>query len=140
MCSALPVELQKHCLSYIPCRGITNETLEEAGQKLLPLSTLFLITRGIRPWFGHKFRRYAGEYTITKEFGIDMAVNYSTPFGGCWYPIACNYLGDGEYQSLCVHKSGDWVCEWEFGRTLSVFSIDDLRLNFVIHQPFVTNQ
>ncbi len=132
MWNALPVELQKHCLRYIPCKGITNEKLEEANQKLLRLSTLSLITRGIRSWFGHSVRCSSGdEYTIAKECDIEIAVIYTIPLGGCWYSIAGFYLGEGEYQKLCVHESGNWVCEWKLGKTLSVFSITDLRLKLL---------
>lgn len=129
LCSALPVEVQKHCLSYIPCKGITIERLEEAKRKLLRLSTLSLITRRIRLWLGHKVRCSSGnEYKIATESGVKLVVNYTTPMYGFWYPIASIYLGDGEYQSLCVHKSGDWVCEWKLGEMISVFKMDVLRL------------
>lgn len=139
LCSALPVEVQKHCLSYIPCKGITNERLEEAKRKLLRLSSLSLITRRIRLLFGHKVRCSSGdEYTISTESGIKLVVNYTAPMYGFWYPIASIYLGDGEYQSLCVHKSADLVCEWKLGEMLSVFRMDVLRLKFLIHAS-VTN-
>ena len=140
LCSALPAEVVKHCLSYIPCKGITRENLEKAKPRLKRLSNFSLITREIRPWLGHRVRGSSGdEYKIVNESGVDLVVNYTTPLDGCWYPIASLYLGDGEYQSLCVHKCGDWICESKFGKMLSVFSIDLLRLKFLI-EAAVTNQ
>lgn len=132
LCSALPIEVVKHCLSYIPCKGITSGNLEKAKPRLKRLSNFSLITREIRPWFGHRVRCSSGdEYKIVDELGVKVIVNYTAPLDGCWYPIASIYLGDGEYQSLCVHECGDRVCEWKLGQMLSVFSIDFLRLKFL---------
>lgn len=123
----LPKELQKHCISYIPCKGITEEIIRNV--KLSTLSPVTLILKKVRPWFGYKFKYPFGDtYVIAEESRIKMHTIYWTPFGNCWYPIASNYIGDGEYRSLCIHKSGELICEWEFGNKNSEYSSSIIRL------------
>ena len=119
----LPPELEKHCLKFIPCRGVTEERL--ARVRLSTLSQAALITRKLRPWFGRKFTSPSGDaYIISEQSKVVTCMTYWSPLGGCWFPIASRYIGDGEYRSLCIHKNGNWICEWEREKEHSVWHSD----------------
>ena len=129
--STLPAEVKKHCMSYIPCNGITEREVQIV--QLSELSQVAIISRRLRPWFGCRFKYPSGDtYVIAEASRIETHIIHWSPIGGCWYPIASNYVGDGEYRSLCIHETGECICEWEFGKRGVVHCSDLIRL-YVLH-------
>lgn len=126
----IPAELEKICLSFIPCKGITENMLKETTLKRLSQETL--LTRKLRPLFGDIYTSLTGyAYVITSENNFIDQVTYLGPLGECWYPLGIHYTEEGEYRCLCIEKTGEWICEWHLGEASMIRHSSILRLSSI---------
>lgn len=130
MLYALPPELRRLCMEYIPCFGVSSDILSSV--KLTPLSEHRALFHQIRPYCGKTYKYTYAEnntihqcvFTICNAEAFRFNLHYMSPIQRTWYVMSSKYIGDGEYDCLCVSDTGSHLCRLWCGNVVAIYPFD----------------